>query len=89
MYIQKGLNLAFIPVQAKRPVETDRAAVAMNAYGVVLMHNHPSGSITPSEADKRITERLFQSANILQIKLVDHVIVAGEHWFSFKEAGLI
>jgi DNA repair protein RadC len=69
--------------------EVFRAAVAMNAYGVVLMHNHPSGGIDPSSADRQMTERLAKAADILQIKLLDHVIVAAEQWFSFREAGLL
>ena len=69
--------------------EVFRAAVAMNAYGVVLMHNHPSGGVDPSDADKRMTDRLAKAADILQIKMLDHVIVAAGRWFSFREAGLL
>ena len=66
-----------------------RSAVAMNAYAVVAMHNHPSGDSAPSEADHRITRRLMEAATILQIQLVDHVIVGDGRWFSFKEAGVV
>ena len=67
-----------------------RAAVAMNAYGiVVLMHNHPSGDPQPSEADHRITRRMNEAAGILQINLVDHIIIGDGNWFSFKEAGVL
>lgn len=66
-----------------------RAAVAMNAYSVVLMHNHPSGESAPSEADKRITQRLQAASEILQIRMLDHVIVGHAKQFSFREAGLI
>ena len=67
-----------------------RAAVAMNAYAVVLMHSHPSGDAQPSEADTRLTKRMAEAGNILQITLLDHVIIVGDgKWFSFKEAGLI
>ena len=69
--------------------EVFRAAVALNAYGVVLMHNHPSSGVEPSEADRRMTKRMVSAAEILQIKLLDHVIVSGTSWFSFKEAGLV
>ena len=69
--------------------EVFRAAVALNAYGVVLMHNHPSSGVEPSEADRRMTKRMVSAADILQIKLLDHVIVSGTAWFSFKEAGLV
>ena len=68
-----------------------RAAVAMNAYGIVvlLMHNHPSGDPQPSEADHRITRRMSEAAGILQINLVDHIIIGDGKWFSFKEAGVL
>ena len=64
-----------------------RAAVAMNAYAVVLMHNHPSGDPAPSDADNRITRRLSEASQVLQITLLDHVIIGAEKWFSFKEGG--
>ena len=69
--------------------EVLRAAVAMNAWAVVLVHNHPSGGVNPSDADKRMTDRLAKAADILQIKLLDHVIVAAKQRFSFREAGLL
>ena len=68
--------------------EVFRAAVAMNAYAVVLMHSHPSGDSDPSEADRRITRRLLEASQVLQITMLDHVII-GKKWFSFKEAGLL
>ena len=67
-----------------------RAAVALNAYGVLLAHGHPSGDAAPSDADNRITRRIAESGEILQIKLMDHVIVgANGARFSFKESGLL
>ena len=69
--------------------EVWRAAVAMNAYGVVLAHCHPSGDPSPSEADRRITRRMSEAAGVLQISLVDHIIVGDGKWFSFKEAGVL
>jgi DNA repair protein RadC len=73
------------------PRDVFRAAIAMNAWGVVVMHNHPSGDPTPSEADRRITQRLVEASNILQIRLVDHVIVGADErpHFSFREAGVV
>jgi DNA repair protein RadC len=69
--------------------ETFRAACVLNAYGILVMHNHPSGDPNPSEADHRITRRLVEASQILQITMVDHIIVGGSRWFSFKEAGVI
>ncbi len=70
-------------------------AVARRAYAVVLAHNHPSGDPTPSEADIRITRALRESAKVLDVPLLDHVIVGNrstaypEGWFSFKAAGYL
>ena len=70
-------------------------AVARRAYAVVLAHNHPSGDPTPSESDIRITRALRESAKVLDIPLLDHVILGSpsvaypEGWFSFKAAGYL
>jgi len=58
------------------------------------VHNHPSGNPNPSEADMRLTRRISEAANILQIQLVDHVIIGQsmngrQGYFSFKEAGMM
>ena len=71
------------------PRDVFRAACAYNAYATIVMHNHPSGDFSPSEADHRITRRLVEAAKILQIQLLDHVIVGDGRWFSFKEAGVV
>jgi len=66
-----------------------RAAVALSAYAIIVMHNHPSGDSSPSEADHRVTRRLAEASQILQISLLDHIIVGYNSRFSFKEAGVI
>ena len=76
------------------PREIFRPAVAVGAYGVLLMHNHPSGDPSPSDADTRMTRRLAEGAQILQIGLLDHVIVGAQSesrrgYFSFKEARIL
>ena len=66
-----------------------RSAVALNAYGVVFAHNHPSGDCSPSEADHTLTRRMEEAARVLQISLIDHLIIGDNKWFSFKEAGVL
>lgn len=71
-----------------------RPAVATGAYAIIVMHNHPSGDPSPSEADTRLTRRLAEASSFLQVGLLDHVIVGtpGDHrpgYFSFKEAGIL
>ena len=76
------------------PREIFRPVVATGAYGIILLHNHPSGDPSPSEADTRLTRRLAEAASILQVGLLDHVIVGAPAenrpgYFSFKEAGIL
>jgi len=70
------------------PREIFRPAIIHSAYVFVLVHNHPSGTTTPSKADRELTERIAAAAQILQINFMDHVIV-GQGYFSFQEAGLL
>jgi DNA repair protein RadC len=57
------------------PREVFRAAIVANAAGVVLVHNHPSGDPTPSEADIKVTRDLIRAGQLLKIEVVDHVII--------------
>ena len=57
------------------PREIFRPAITHSSFGFALVHNHPSGSVSPSEADLRLTKRIASGSRILQIKFVDHVIV--------------
>jgi len=70
------------------PREIFRPAIIHSAYAFVMVHNHPSGSVSPSEADRQLTKRVAAAAQILQINFLDHVIV-GQGFFSFQEAGLL
>ncbi len=66
-----------------------RDALAHNASGVIVAHNHPSGSPDPSGNDKKTTERLRDVLRLVSIKLLDHIIVGGNSFISLKEQGLI
>lgn len=76
------------------PRDIFRPAVALGAYGILLMHNHPSGDPTPSEADRHLTRKITEGGRFLQISFLDHVIVGtgtrleSTH-FSLKQAGLM
>ncbi|MEA2036538.1 MAG: DNA repair protein RadC [Nanoarchaeota archaeon] len=67
------------------PREIFKSAIKENANSVILVHNHPSGDPTPSSEDKEITERLFDAGELLDIKVLDHVIIGKGEYFSFKE----
>ncbi len=54
-----------------------------------LVHNHPSGDPTPSEADKALTHRLQDALGLIDVRVLDHIIVAGGQALSFADAGLL
>lgn len=59
------------------------------ASSIIVCHNHPSGNKQPSDADVKITEKLKKAAEILEIKLLDHVIISDKSYFSFADEGLV
>jgi DNA repair protein RadC len=69
------------------PREAFRAAVIAGAAAVLLMHNHPSGEATPSEADIKVTRDLIRAGQLLKIDVVDHIIVGQEQHVSLRELG--
>ncbi len=64
-------------------------ALRMGALSVILIHNHPSGDVTPSSADLHITQRIYEAGELLGIHLIDHIIVGQGNYKSLKEEGLI
>ena len=71
------------------PRHVVEAAVRHKAASVILAHNHPAGSLRPSHHDHAITKRLVQALGGIDIKVVDHVIVAGEQFYSFTREGTL
>jgi len=77
------------------PREAFRPAIARQAHAVILVHNHPSGNPSPSDADLHVTRRMKEAGALLQVELLDHVILgaprAGEErsYFSFRDEGLL
>lgn len=71
------------------PMQVFRVGVLKGAVGMILVHNHPSGELTPSEADKDITDRLLQAGKILQIEVLDHLIISEKTFMSFAATGLL
>ncbi|KQQ33516.1 hypothetical protein ASF61_10585 [Duganella sp. Leaf126] len=69
------------------PREVVKEALARNAASVMLAHNHPSGTPHPSEADVRLTRSLTQALALVDIRVLDHFVVAGQHVHSFAEHG--
>jgi DNA repair protein RadC len=71
------------------PREVAKRALENSASAIILVHNHPSGDATPSKADINVTEQIMQGLAALDIKLHDHLIIAGDKHYSFAAHGLI
>ena len=71
------------------PREVFKRAILNNACGIILGHNHPSGDITASDEDIKITEKLMEAGKIIGIKVVDHIIVGDNKYCSLREEGQI
>lgn len=71
------------------PREVVKAALARNAASLIVAHNHPSGNTAPSEADRMLTTLLKSSLELVEVRLLDHCIVAGSEVLSFAEQGLM
>lgn len=88
------VSLGSVNESIAHPRDVFRPAVIASAYAVIVVHNHPSGDPTPSQADHSLTRRLAEAAELLQIKLLDHIIIGAPAegrgpYFSFKEAGVL
>jgi len=67
------------------PREVFKPAIKNSASKLILMHNHPSGDPNPSQEDLEITEKLMKAGEEIVIKILDHVIIGGEKWWSWKD----
>ena len=66
-----------------------KMAIELSAVGMILGHNHPSGTLKPSQADKQITSKLKMAAQSLDITILDHIIVTEKQYFSFADEGIL
>ncbi len=71
------------------PREIIKSAIKHNATALIFAHNHPSGSPEPSPSDKEITKDLIEASNTMQIKVLDHIIIGDNRYFSFADKELI
>ena len=71
------------------PKKIFKYALENNAASVMLCHNHPSGNIFPSNADKQITNNLVKAGQLLEIKILDHIIIGNDNYFSFADEGIL
>jgi DNA repair protein RadC len=71
------------------PREVVKRALQLNAAAVVLVHNHPSGSVDPSRADEHLTQTLKSALALVDVRVLDHIIVGGDRSLSMAERGLV
>ena len=71
------------------PKKIFKSALENNAASIMLCHNHPSGNISPSNADKAITSNLIRAGQFLDIKILDHIIIGNDNYFSFADEGIL
>lgn len=86
-----GINLASlgsVNSSLVHPREVFKSAILLNASGLILVHNHPSGETRPSKEDLEITRRIGEAGRLLGIEVIDHLIV-GDKFFSFLENNLL
>lgn len=69
------------------PKKVFRIALVNNAASIIVAHNHPSGNLEPSNEDDRLTKRLFQSGQMLECAVLDHLIIADDGYFSYADEG--
>ncbi|MCD9584769.1 JAB domain-containing protein [Tenacibaculum maritimum] len=64
-------------------------ALKCNTHGIILAHNHPSGNLTPSEADKRLTKKIVEASRILDVAILDHIILSKNDYYSFSDNNIL
>lgn len=71
------------------PREVFEPAIALNSASIIIAHNHPSGDLSPSDEDKKITKRLVEAGKITGIDVLDHIILDKKGYLSFQQKGLL
>lgn len=66
-----------------------KRAIEFLASGIIVCHNHPSGNLAPSESDSKITQKIRETGNLMDIQLLDHIIISGRDYYSFADNGLL
>jgi len=83
------VSLGSVNATLVEPMNVFRVAVMKGSVKVILVHNHPSGELNPSEGDQDLTDRLIQVGRILHVFVIDHLIISTESFYSFADTGLL
>lgn len=86
---EKAFSEGTVDSSAVYPREIVQAALRFHASSLIFVHNHPSGDPAPSESDREITKELLFAVQLMQIKVLDHIIIGNNRYFSFADQGLI
>ena len=86
---RRTITIGLLNSSQIHPREVFADAISDRAASVIFVHNHPSGRIDPSNEDILVTQRLCQAGDILGIAVLDHIIVAGNELFSFRDQGIM
>jgi DNA repair protein RadC len=86
---RKIVSIGILNMSLVHPREVFEEAIKHNAAQILVAHNHPSGSLVPSEADIKLTKRLCESGKILGVDVLDHVIVTKDAYVSMEKMGLM
>lgn len=87
--VKEIVSVGSLNTSIVHPREVFESAIKNHAASIMLVHNHPSNDLNPSQADIDITSKLIKSGEILDIEVLDHVIIGKDGWYSFKEKGKI
>jgi DNA repair protein RadC len=66
-----------------------KEAINKQSCSIILCHNHPSGNLNPSDADMKITRKISDAGEIMDVKVLDHIIIAGQQYYSFADEGIL
>ncbi|MFT6921927.1 MAG: DNA repair protein RadC [Crocinitomicaceae bacterium] len=83
------ISLGAVNATIAEPMEVFSLALQKRSVRIILVHNHPSGELMPSEADKDSTDRLFQVGKIVNLEVYDHLIISTNTYLSFRDTGLL
>lgn len=83
------ISLGSVNKTVVKPMEVYSLALQKRSVKIILIHNHPSRTLSPSEADKDVTDHLIQVGKFLNVPVVDHLIISEESFYSFVESGLL
>jgi DNA repair protein RadC len=86
---QETLSIGTITANLVDAKEIFRPAIEYGAVGVIIVHNHPSDNPEPSNEDIAVTTQMAQAGSILTVRLIDHIIIAGERFVSLNERGVV